>query len=127
MYALEPIEPGEFIIEYVGEIVRQPIADVRERRYNAEGLDGASYLFRLDDERVVDATKCGNYARFINHSCDPNSLAKNIIADGEKKIVIYAGKRIEIGQEITYDYKFDYEDDKIVCLCGSKNCRGYLN
>ena len=32
------------------------VSDVRERRYEASGL-GSLYLFRIDDEIVVDATK----------------------------------------------------------------------
>ncbi|KAI9187949.1 histone methyltransferase set1 [Blastocladiella emersonii ATCC 22665] len=130
LYALEPIDAGDFVIEYVGEIVRQKVADLREAQYDAAGLGGASYLFRLDDDRVVDATRCGNYARFINHCCEPNCLARIIVVDGEKKIVIYAARAIAIGDEITYDYKFEIEEDdeaKIKCLCGAKGCRGSLN
>ena len=47
--------------------------------------------------------------------------------DGQKKIVIYAKRDIEEGEEITYDYKFPIEADKIPCLCGSRGCRGTLN
>ena len=32
-----------------------------------------------------------------------------------------------MGEEITYDYKFPIEEDKIICLCGSSQCRGTLN
>ena len=56
------------MIEYVGEIVRSVIADAREKHYEKTGI-GSSYLFRLDAETVIDATKIGNNARFINHSC----------------------------------------------------------
>ena len=56
------------MIEYVGEIVRSVIADAREKHYEKTGI-GSSYLFRLDAETVIDATKVGNNARFINHSC----------------------------------------------------------
>ncbi|KAJ3374663.1 histone methyltransferase set1 [Allomyces arbusculus] len=129
LYALEPIEAGDLVIEYVGEVVRQKVADTRELQYEREGLGGSSYLFRLDDDRVVDATKTGNYARFINHCCDPNCIARIIAVDGRKRIVIYAAKPIAVGEEITYDYKFDFEDDdaKIPCLCEAKACRGFLN
>ncbi|KAI9218999.1 SET domain-containing 1Bb [Blastocladiella britannica] len=127
IFALENIDKDEFIIEYVGERIRQKVADRREALYNSEGLNGASYLFRLDDEMILDATKCGNYARFINHCCEPNAEAVIISVDGQKKIGIYAGRPIAMGQEITYDYKFDFEDDKILCLCGAQHCRGYLN
>ena len=57
------------VIEYVGHVVRPVLSDVREKRYEKQGI-GSSYLFRIDQDYVVDATKCGNLARFINHSCD---------------------------------------------------------
>lgn len=47
----------------------QVIADIREPRYEEEGI-GSSYLFRVDQDTIIDATKCGNLARFINHSCN---------------------------------------------------------
>ena len=57
------------VVEYVGQYVRQMVADERERRYEAQGI-GSSYLFRVDYEYIIDATKSGNFARFINHCCD---------------------------------------------------------
>lgn len=48
---------------------RQVIADMREKRYEEEGI-GSSYMFRVDHDTIIDATKCGNFARFINHSCN---------------------------------------------------------
>jgi histone-lysine N-methyltransferase SETD1 len=60
-------------------------------------------------------------------SFKPNCNAKIITVDGQKKIVIYAKRDIEEGEEITYDYKFPIEADKIPCLCGSRGCRGTLN
>lgn len=45
------------------------VADMREKRYVQEGI-GSSYLFRVDHDTIIDATKCGNFARFINHSCN---------------------------------------------------------
>lgn len=47
----------------------QVIADMREKRYEDEGI-GSSYMFRVDHDTIIDATKCGNFARFINHSCN---------------------------------------------------------
>lgn len=44
------------------------VADMREKRYVQEGI-GSSYLFRVDHDTIIDATKCGNLARFINHCC----------------------------------------------------------
>ncbi|GAB2247014.1 hypothetical protein Droror1_Dr00006896 [Drosera rotundifolia] len=126
LVATEPIEAEDFVIEYVGELIRSRISDIRERQYEKMGI-GSSYLFRLDDGYVVDATKRGGIARFINHSCEPNCYTKVISVEGQKKIFIYAKRNIAAGEEITYNYKFPLEEQKIPCHCGSKRCRGSLN
>ncbi|KIV95299.1 histone-lysine N-methyltransferase, H3 lysine-4 specific, variant [Exophiala mesophila] len=129
LYSLERIQTSEMIIEYVGEKIRQEIADLREVKYTEMGI-GSSYLFRIDEGTVVDATKKGGIARFINHSCSPNCTAKIIRVGGTKRIVIYALRDIEKDEELTYDYKFEREidsDDRIPCLCGSAVCKGFLN
>ena len=69
LFALEKIEPNDMVIEYIGEVVAQHVADVREKRYERIGI-GSSYLFRIDEDTIIDATKVGNLARFINHCCD---------------------------------------------------------
>ena len=152
LYAMENIPKDDMIIEYVGEEVRQQIADLREKRYLKSGI-GSSYLFRIDDNTVIDATKKGGIARFINHSCTPNCTAKIIKVEGSKRIVIYALRDIAqskfflscsiirlsprtrltngaTDEELTYDYKFEREigsQDRIPCLCGTTACKGYLN
>lgn len=73
LFAMEPIAADEMVIEYVGQMVRSSIADFRETKYEAIGI-GSSYLFRIDHETIIDATKCGNLARFINHSCNVRFL-----------------------------------------------------
>lgn len=129
LYALEPITAKEMIIEYVGERIRQPVAEMREVRYLKNGI-GSSYLFRVDENTVIDATKKGGIARFINHCCDPNCTAKIIKVGGKKRIVIYALRDIGTNEELTYDYKFEREEDdaeRLPCLCGAPNCKSYLN
>ncbi|EDW66490.2 histone-lysine N-methyltransferase SETD1 [Drosophila virilis] len=126
LFAMEPIAADEMVIEYVGQMIRPVVADLRETKYEAIGI-GSSYLFRIDMETIIDATKCGNLARFINHSCNPNCYAKVITIESEKKIVIYSKQPIGINEEITYDYKFPLEEEKIPCLCGAQGCRGTLN
>jgi len=61
------------VIEYVGQVVRQTVADLREKRYEAVGI-GSSYMFRVDGDAIVDATRYGNLARFINHSCSVSTV-----------------------------------------------------
>ncbi|XP_076065509.1 histone-lysine N-methyltransferase SETD1-like isoform X2 [Oratosquilla oratoria] len=126
LFAMEAIAADEMVIEYVGQMIRPIVADLRENNYEKMGI-GSSYLFRIDMEAIIDATKCGNLARFINHSCNPNCYAKIISVEGQKKIVIYSKQPIACGDEITYDYKFPIEDEKIVCLCGASQCKGTLN
>ncbi|XP_010767467.1 histone-lysine N-methyltransferase SETD1A-like, partial [Notothenia coriiceps] len=126
LFAMEPIAADEMVIEYVGQNIRQMVADNREKRYAQQGI-GSSYLFRVDHDTIIDATKVGNLARFINHCCTPNCYAKVITIESQKKIVIYSKQAIAVNEEITYDYKFPLEDNKIPCLCGTENCRGTLN
>ncbi|CUS22312.1 LAQU0S05e02542g1_1 [Lachancea quebecensis] len=129
LYALEPIAAKEMIIEYVGEILRQPVAEMRERKYLKSGI-GSSYLFRVDESTVIDATKKGGIARFINHCCDPSCTAKIIRVGGRKRIVIYALRDIAANEELTYDYKFERETDdeeRLPCFCGAPSCKGFLN
>jgi SET domain-containing protein len=60
----------------------------------------------------------------------PNCFTQIVPHDGRKKIVIYAKRDIEAGEELCYDYKFPIEDDeskKIVCRCGAQRCRGHMN
>lgn len=73
LFAMESIAADEMVTEYVGEVIRQPIADIRERRYEEMGI-GSSYLFRVDQETIIDATTKGNLARFINHCCDVSPI-----------------------------------------------------
>lgn len=42
----------------------------------AQALGMDDYMFRVDDEWVVDATRKGGAARFINHCCEPNCFTK---------------------------------------------------
>jgi len=57
----------------------------------------------------------------------PNCCAKIVTVESQKKIVIYSRRDIDVNEEITYDYKFPLEDNKIPCHCGATSCRGSLN
>ncbi|XP_026736039.1 histone-lysine N-methyltransferase trithorax isoform X2 [Trichoplusia ni] len=130
LFCKRDIEEGDMVIEYAGEVIRAVLADQREKRYEAmsgrRGVGGC-YMFRIDDNLVVDATLKGNAARFINHSCDPNCYSRVVDIHGHKHILIFALRRITVGEELTYDYKFPFEEVKIPCTCGAKKCRKYLN
>ncbi|KAG0495793.1 hypothetical protein HPP92_000484 [Vanilla planifolia] len=132
LYTSQFIARGAMVVEYVGEIVGLRVADKRETEYQSGGrlqCKSACYFFRIDKEHIVDATRKGGIARFVNHSCLPNCVAKIISIRNDKKVVFSAERDIFPGEEITYDYHFNREDEgkRIPCLCKSKNCRRYLN
>lgn len=79
---------------------------------------------------MIDACDKGNYARFINHSCNPNARAEVWTVGDRERVGIFAIKDIKKGKEITYDYNFESYDKNThstqKCYCGSKNCRKYI-
>lgn len=59
------------------------------------------YMFRLDENTVIDATLCGGLARYINHSCNPNCVAESVQIDRENRIIIFAKRDIQKGEEVS--------------------------
>ncbi|CAN6218692.1 unnamed protein product [Urochloa humidicola] len=132
LYTSVFIPRGSMVVEYVGEIVGQRVADKREIEYQSgkrQQYKSACYFFKIDREHIIDATRKGGIARFVNHSCQPNCVAKIITVRNEKKVMFYAERHINPGEEITYDYHFNREDEgqRIPCFCRSRYCRRYLN
>ncbi|KAG9147009.1 hypothetical protein Leryth_005265 [Lithospermum erythrorhizon] len=132
LYTSQFIPRGSVVVEYIGEVVGPRVADKRETEYQSGKkmqYKGACYLFKVDKEQIIDGTRKGGIARFVNHSCLPNCVAKVISVRNEKKVVFYADREIYPGEEVTYDYHFKKEDvgEKIHCNCRSRNCRRYLN
>ena len=72
LYAMETIHPGEMVCEYVGDICRSAVAEIREQRYLKHGI-GSSYLFRIDGDMVCDATFCGS-VRCVSSLLGPPSM-----------------------------------------------------
>ena len=97
-FATRDIPAGVRLIEYAGERLTPAEADARYP--DVEGERHHTFLFAIDDDVVIDAAVDGNEARFINHSCAPNCWFEVV----DKTIWIRASRRIEIGEELTYDY-----------------------
>ncbi|KAF3019446.1 hypothetical protein E8E14_013561 [Neopestalotiopsis sp. 37M] len=119
-------EPGQIIMEYTGEIITEEECEHRmEDKYKD---NECYYLMSFDQNMIIDATR-GSIARFVNHSCQPNSRMIKWIVSGQPRMALFAGDRpIMTGEELTYDYNFDPFSAKNVqkCLCGAPNCRGVL-
>ncbi|KAM3355203.1 hypothetical protein ACQJBY_025787 [Aegilops geniculata] len=155
--SLDFIPTGHFVCEYIGELLDNE--DAQER-------DNDEYLFLIGDNYydvsrwdnlqktipslrngpgeeeeiffAVDALKCGNLARFINHSCTPNLFTQNVLYDHDNKgmphIMLFACEDIQPLEPLSYDYNYtidgvhDSEGNikKKRCLCGSVECSGWL-
>jgi len=127
VFALQDIEKGDVVIEYVGEIIS---ADEAEKRHPHDPNDpNHTFYFQIDDDRVIDALHGGNSARWINHCCTPNCKPEVI----HGRVFIKAKKRIQAGAELNYDYGLIIDEPithKLVaqypCWCGSPKCRQTL-
>jgi len=123
VFARQPIGQGARIVEYVGEIISE---EEGHRRYEDKAMERHhTFLFGLSDGRCIDGAAEHNLARFINHSCEPNCEA----VEEEAHIWIEALRPIAVGEELTYDYSYEWVDGDdaaasfYYCRCGAPSCR----
>ncbi|KAL0962565.1 hypothetical protein UPYG_G00341770 [Umbra pygmaea] len=122
----EPLRSGQFIIEYLGEVVSEH--EFRSRMMEQYFAHSGQYCLNLDSGMVIDSYRMGNEARFINHSCEPNCEMQKWSVNGVYRIGLFALKDISSGTELTYDYNFHSfnTEEQQVCKCGSEGCRGII-
>jgi hypothetical protein len=127
VFALRRIPKGTRIIEYKGKLITDKEADRRYSRVHEHSPH--TMLFSLEGGWVIDATRRGNSARWINHSCAPNC---DIEEEGQR-IFIEARRDIRLGDELTYDYNLQIGEKHTkaakrehACFCGSRRCRGTM-
>ena len=125
-FAIRPIRKGQRIDEYLGQSITHEEAD---RRYDDNDGRHHTFLFSVNEDKVIDARYWGNDARYINHSCDPNCES---VIEGDR-VFIKAIKAIKPDTELVYDYRFEWQDEfepedirYYACRCGSAKCRGTL-
>ncbi|GMI72449.1 SET DOMAIN-CONTAINING PROTEIN 7, histone-lysine N-methyltransferase ASHH3 [Hibiscus trionum] len=121
----EDIKHGEFIIEYVGEVIDDKTCEERLWKMKHRG-ETNFYLCEINRDMVIDATYKGNKSRYINHSCCPNTEMQKWIIDGETRIGIFALRDIKMGEPLTYDYQFVQFGADQDCHCGAAGCRRKL-
>lgn len=114
VFTLEPIPARRRVIEYTGEIID---AEEMDRRSGKSLL----YLFSVSKNKIIDGAVGGSGAQFINHSCDGNMRSSSV----KGRIYLTSLRRIEAGEELTYDYNIA-EEFNVRCICGAENCRGKL-
>lgn len=116
IYAAERIPARRKIIEYSGERISR-----RETKKRAERP--LNYIFTLDSYWSIDGSVGGSGAQYINHSCDPNCYAWIF-----KGHILYMSARvIQPGEELTLDYHFGKDVERVPCSCGTAKCRGTIN
>lgn len=115
-FARVGIPAGERVVEYVGRKI-----DKQESLRQCEA--GNPCIFYLSEEHNLDGNVEWNPARFLNHSCRPNTEAR-AMADG---IWIVALRDIQPDEEVTFNYNYDYQDYREhPCRCGAPECVGYI-
>lgn len=126
VFARCEITKGTRLIEYVGERIGKAEAERRsvERIERASKTgEAAVFIFELTKRHDIDGGVPWNTARLINHSCRPNCEVQIL----RGRIWIVARRRIKAGEEITYDYGYDFDDfEDHPCRCGSPRCVGYI-
>lgn len=105
LFTLRPVRAGGRIIEYVGPVISSEEAS-RSR---------SKYLFTLDEGRVIDGKSRANRARYVNHSCRPNSAGYTY----GRRIWICALRAVAAGEQITIDYGAEY----LAAHFGPQGCR----
>ena len=128
VFATRTIRKGEDILEYRGRRISSEEAD--ELPDSDPDNPFHTFLFELNDGRVIDAARGGNAARWINHSCQPNCEPYE---DDDCRVFIAARRTIRAGEELGYDYKLNVPGRRsarmladYACRCGAPRCRGTM-
>ncbi|KAJ8394454.1 hypothetical protein AAFF_G00046650 [Aldrovandia affinis] len=124
--SISDIKKGEFVNEYVGEVIDEE--ECRARIRHAQENDICNfYMLTLDKDRIIDAGPKGNQARFMNHSCQPNCETQKWTVNGDTRVGLFALVDIPKGVELTFNYNLEcLGNGKTVCKCGAPNCSGFL-
>ena len=128
LFASQYIKKGSQIIEYVGDKVTKREGDRRAdkqiNRAKKNKNNGMVYVFELNKRYDIDGDVSYNYARLINHSCNPNCE----VEIDNNHLWISAIKNIKKNHELSYNYGYSYDTDydEHKCKCGSSKCVGYI-
>lgn len=117
VFADEAIPAWKKVIEYTGERISSVESG---RRWDPKR---SSYLFELTTKTHLDGAIGGSGAEYINHSCDPNIKTRIV----RRHILYYSCRPIASGEELTVDYRYEHDTDRMDCYCGAATCRGTMN
>ena len=144
LFANNNISKGDFICEYIGEIISKEEAEMKI--YMNYILKKPNYILQIREcysnnfslNTFIDSEKYGNCARFINHSCQPNLTYEFVrIEHFIPHCAFYANKDIKKGEELTFCYSSYINNNNTLhkenktfsykkCECGSSLCCGFI-
>ncbi|XP_062817424.1 histone-lysine N-methyltransferase NSD3 isoform X2 [Anolis carolinensis] len=120
------IKKGEFVNEYVGELIDEEECRLRIKRAHENSVTNF-YMLTVTKDRIIDAGPKGNYSRFMNHSCHPNCETQKWTVNGDVRVGLFAVCDIPAGMELTFNYNLDcLGNGRTECHCGADNCSGFL-
>ncbi|XP_045444827.1 histone-lysine N-methyltransferase NSD3 isoform X4 [Pipistrellus kuhlii] len=120
------IKKGEFVNEYVGELIDEEECRLRIKRAHENSVTNF-YMLTVTKDRIIDAGPKGNYSRFMNHSCNPNCETQKWTVNGDVRVGLFALCDIPAGMELTFNYNLDcLGNGRTECHCGAENCSGFL-
>ncbi|XP_026103476.1 uncharacterized protein LOC113074980 isoform X2 [Carassius auratus] len=104
VFPTHPIEPGDFVLEYRGKLLTQ--VECKSRKYSEIE---STFLFDFQWQNhhlCLDASEeDGSLGRLVNDNHkNPNCVMKKIIVDDKPHLCLFSLKKIEIGDEIDYNY-----------------------
>ncbi|XP_067347081.1 histone-lysine N-methyltransferase set-1-like isoform X1 [Channa argus] len=104
VFASQPVDPGAFVLEYRGQLIS--VEECQSRHYTEIE---STFLFEFEWQNhhwCIDASKeDGSLGRLVNdNGKSPNCIMKKIIVDGKPHLCLFAVRKIEIGEEIDYNY-----------------------
>lgn len=120
------LKRGDFVCEYVGEVVSRDEAD---RRGSIADQQQLNYIFQLACDEEIDGKRKGNEFRFINHSKSPNCRPEILFVNGFQRVGLWAICDIPAQSELTFDYgelfdvtekNDDGDDDEVDTTTNSK-------
>ncbi|KAI4350316.1 hypothetical protein L6164_004783 [Bauhinia variegata] len=141
LYADQLIQKGQFVCEYAGELLTTKDARRRHQFYDELASGGHFYSALLVVRehlpsgkaclRInIDATRIGNVARFINHSCDGGNLSTKLVRSSGAlfpRLCFFALKDIQEDEELTFSYgEIRKRPQGLPCFCNSSSCFGIL-
>jgi SET domain-containing protein len=118
VFAVKNIKKDELLAIFGGYILTLKEEEKLLGEFSDTGM-------QIHDNFVLTSKNSKENTDYFNHSCDPNSGFKG-------QIFLVAMRDIKKGEEITFDYAMvlcsnkDAKLYKIKCLCGRKNCRGFI-